>query len=60
MFMLDNDKRKSIWNPVIVFENLKKYQPTKIYGHDEKFIFYYESNHSLTYGKGCQPDTDVN
>ena len=43
-----------MWNPVINFENLKKYQPTKIYGHDEKFVFYYKSDHSLTYREGCQ------
>ena len=53
MFILDSNKRKSIWNPVIMFWNLKKHEPTKIYGNDEKYSFLFE-NHSLWYGEGFQ------
>ena len=50
---MDKDARKSIWNPVIMFWNLKKYEPTKIYGDDEKYFFAFENN-SLWYGQGFQ------
>ena len=49
---MDKDEHKSIWNPVIMFWNLKKYQQTKIYGDDTKSFLYYEANHSMWYGEG--------
>ena len=54
MFKVDKDEHKSIWNPVIMFWNLKKYQQTKIYGDDTKSFLYYEANHSMWYGEGFQ------
>ena len=46
---------ESIWNPVMTFWKLKKYQPTKIYGADEKFAVYYDNeNHSMWYGERYQ------
>ena len=50
---MDKDEHKSIWNPVITFWNLKKYQQTKTYGDDKKF-FLYEANHSMWYSERFQ------
>ena len=45
----------STWHPETTFWKLKKYQPTKIYGGNEKFTFYYDNEyHSVWYGERFQ------
>ena len=47
-------QREQIWNPIIKFSNLKKYEQTKYYGGMNTFSFWYNGSQTMMYGEEFQ------
>ena len=47
-------QRESIWNPILKFSNVKKYESTRFYGGLKTFNFWYNGSQTMMYGEEFQ------
>ena len=47
-------QREEVWNPIVKFSNVKKYEQTKFYGSSKTFSFWYNGSQTMQYGEEFQ------
>ena len=50
-FVIGKQEGDSVWRPVLEFENMLKYEKTKVYGDSSTFSLWYMGNQTLQYSE---------
>ena len=50
-FVIGKQEGDLVWRPVLEFENMLKYEKTKVYGDSSTFSLWYMGNQTLQYSE---------